>query len=1332
MKVTSKTSVNTQTAPLPGTSEMALKLFEAHRQQILRRTDLWFGGLMVFQWAAAIAAALWISPRTWSGEFSRIHPHLYASLFLGGVITIFPVLLACFRPGQPLTRHSLAAAQMLMGALLIHLTGGRIETHFHVFGSLAFLAFYRDWRVLITASLVVVVDHLLRGIYWPQSVYGILAPGIWRSFEHTGWVFFEDLFLIRACRESVQEMRDIATQKAELKAINLQIEGRVRQRTADLEASEGKFRSLIETAGSIIVGLRADHTIFEWNREAERVFGYSRSECLGRDYFELVVPKSRHDVAATNVRQVLSGAEIHNYEAEAVNRSGTTLTLLWNVTRLVGADGQVFGIIAIGQDVSSRKQAEQALRDSEALYSSLVENIPQNIFRKDLDGCFTFVNRRFCQSLNLSPEQILGKTDFDLFPPDLARKYQEDDCRVRAKEQPFEIVEEHPAPFGRAYVQVVKIPLYDARGECIGVQGMFWDITERKRTEAELIEREARFRAMSEASPLGIFLTDVAGRCIYTNRVAQQITGLTQEEMLGEGWLKGIHPDDRDEVIARLEEAVRGKVSYSHTHRFLRKNGLVVWVSVKAAPISQGGQVTGYVGTFEDISQRKRAEEELLRYARDLEAAKKAQERHAAQLAKLVEELAREKSKAEEATQAKSAFLASMSHEIRTPLNGVIGMTGLLLDTPLTPVQKDYAETLRNSADALLNLINDILDFSKIEAGRMTIEPIGFDLLSVCEEVTEILAANAAEKSLDLVLRFTPGTPQRLVGDAGRIRQILLNLAGNAVKFTRSGHVLIEVENQGIEEQQAMLKVSVKDTGIGIPEDKQPVLFNKFSQADTSTTRRFGGTGLGLAICKQLVELMGGSIGLSSAPGTGSHFWFTLRLPIDTTAPAPAMVSGTLSGARILVVDDNPVNLRVITENLTAWGSRWAEATAGSDTLAILRRASDQGDPFQVAILDHNMPEMDGLTLARNVLSDPSIAPLNLVMLTSSGQKGEARRCKEAGFTAYLVKPVRSSLLYEVLIQALAMQKRGKSGPLITRYSLAEARAAGKPPGRETPANFACRILLAEDNPVNQRVARLVLEKRGCRVDVAGNGREALEMASKLPYDLILMDCQMPEMDGYSATAAIRDLEAQKAGQCKVEGSGGPERYPARIPIVALTAHALREEREKCLAVGMDDFVTKPFKPEALDAVLERWIKPSQSEIGKPEPKVEESPSTEDLFTIDPSVLDELGAAGGAELVREIVALYVVDARDQMRLLRQAAEKGDASSVQQAAHRLKGGSGNVGAAGIAQKCLEIEEQARTGACSFKPELDQLERELAAVIQVLDTKAQRGQDRPASR
>jgi signal transduction histidine kinase/CheY-like chemotaxis protein len=519
------------------------------------------------------------------------------------------------------------------------------------------------------------------------------------------------------------------------------------------------------------------------------------------------------------------------------------------------------------------------------------------------------------------------------------------------------------------------------------------------------------------------------------------------------------------------------------------------------------------------------------------------------------------KESAEQATRAKSEFLANMSHEIRTPMNGVFGTLDLLLETELASNQRELARLGRGSAEALLTIINDILDFSKIEAGRLEIEAVPVDLLLTVEDTGSVVAPKAQERGIDVIVRYAPDAARYVIGDAGRIRQVLLNLVSNAVKFTERGHVIIQVEQCSASGRRVELRFSVEDTGIGIPEEKLGDIFGMFTQADASTTRRFGGTGLGLAISKQLVEIMGGTISVQSRPGHGSTFSFTLPLPVQENG-AQTRLPEILHNVRALVVDDNKLNQRVVSEQLDNWGMRSDACASGAEALALLRSAAAAGDPYGLAVLDYQMPEMDGLALARAIHGDTQLHDTSMVLLTSVGQLGEAANRREIGFAATLTKPIRQAELLAVLIEVWSGRFKPEASPLAT--------------GEKSPVRtaFKGRVLVAEDNSVNQTVATMILHKLGCETVIAKNGFEAIARLDDGNFDLILMDCEMPELDGFEAAKRIRQRPDAKG----------------KIPIIAATAQAMQGDRERCLAAGMNDYLSKPIRRNDLEEALTRWL----------------------------------------------------------------------------------------------------------------------------------------------
>lgn len=880
----------TQAAVLAPASDILNRtqaLFKAQQEGVYRRTDRVFAGLMLFQWVCGVITALCVSPFAWQGTTVSVHLHVWAAIFLGGGITFFPVCLAMTRPGRVYTRHVIAVSQMLMSALLIHLSGGRIETHFHVFGSLAILAFYRDLRVLITASLVVATDHALRGVFWPQSVYGIRTIEPWRWVEHAGWVTFIDIFLMISIKQSLKAAWEIAHRQAELEEINHTVEQKVVQRTAELES----------------------------------------------------------------------------------------------------------------------------------------------------------------------------------------------------------------------------------------------EITERKQAEVNLAQTNIKLKALSK------------------------------------------------DLLQSRDQAVQ-------------------------------------------------------------------------------------------ASRFKSEFLANMSHELRTPLNAVVGMSDLLMRTRLSNEQREFGSVINSSADVLLGIINDILDYSKIESGRLDLEIIDFDIVDMVEGAAELVAERARCKQLSLSAYIDPDIPAMVRGDPGRIRQVLLNFLSNAIKFTDRGEIVISATRQRTKGDGA-IKVcfSVKDTGIGLNDSARDRLFQPFTQADSSVTRRYGGTGLGLAISKRLVELMNGTIELDSVYGEGAEFSFTIELEAcahQLTADLPALTS------RILLVDGPEGTQQILSSYIAAWGMRYSMATDVDKAITMLRCEATANDPYQLAFVAFEPNNLEPLSLLREMRPFPQLSSTKMVAIGSSADREFGQQVLKEGFSAYLQLPVRQSTLRDCILNLTAAGQL-PIGALTPDKD--DAGSSGKAPPEPEPRNL---VLVVEDNPANQKVIMLQLRELGLAAHAVGNGMEALEAVARTQYALILMDCQMPEMDGFQATAEIRKMEALTG---------------TYSPIIAMTALAMSSDRLQCLAAGMDDYISKPISLKKLADSIARQL-----------PKFHVVPALTDQHEAiaakgqrRPIELAVLQTTFGETMANELLRNFNLDVERLLKTIAVGIEQRDVATIEHSAHELKGESASLYATEMSELSRALEE-----------------------------------------
>ncbi len=1179
----------------------ASSLLARHQQGIYRRTDHIFIVLLIMEWLAGIMVANFLSPRSWAGMESRVHIHLWAAIVLGGAIISFPVILAVLRPGSKASRHSLAIGQMLIGALLIHLTGGRIETHFHIFGSLAFLAFYRDWPVLVTASVVVTLDHFLRGEFWTRSIFGTASANPLRWLEHAGWVVFEVVFLIPSCLRSVQEMSEIALRRAENDLARERVEEEARQRTNELRASESVVRSFFDSAPMLmgVVEIKEDDIIYvSANAATAEFFGLPPEAMSEASARQLKVPRRYRKIWIEKYREsAATGRPVH-FEF-AYQLAGNDQCMSATVSHIQGTRESRTCYSYVVEDVSARKRADEgqaaqyAAMRTLATSATLEETLPRLMEEIGTNLRLTVgeywsldAEARVLRYSGLSwaapgpYNAFLGESNSMTFAfgvglpgriwsncgpilienltmdPEFVRSRLAAECGLRGA-LGFPVVNERGLLGVMVFLSSDTLTVDDSLFRVMSTLGRQIGLFIENRHAEEALRRseaEARKLAMVAArTDNAVVISDASGRVEWANEAFSRLSGYSLEEVAGKTPGSFLHGSETDPAtVGYMRDQIRSGEGFRTEVLNYAKDGRKYWLDLEVRPVTDAsGFLSQFIGIQRDVTERRRTSEELLR-AKDA---------------------------AESASRAKGEFLANMSHEIRTPMNGILGMTELALETDVTPRQREYLSLVKSSAEALLTVINDILDFSKIEAGKLELDPAPFRLREALEDTVRTLASRAHGKGLELALRIAPDVPDALVGDVGRLRQVVVNLIGNAIKFTERGEVVLQaqlVEQPGrIFDGEVVLEFAVSDTGIGIPAAKLGKVFEPFEQADNSTTRRHGGTGLGLTISTKLVALMGGQIQAESQVGSGSRFFFTTvlgRLPLAEAFVADKRTAD-LENLRVLVVDDNATNRRILEEVLAGWGSRTESADSGVSALNVLLAGSSRRDPFAAAVLDFMMPEMDGLELAQRIKSHPEFEQIALILMTSDGLSDSTARYRDMGFSACLSKPLRQSELYDALSDAIGSATDLSATRCPTRVDLERRETEDTVVGSNGVKGL--RILLAEDNPVNQRVATLMLEGLQHRVTVVGDGKLAVEALESEVYDAVLMDVQMPVMDGFEAVVVIRAASDDSR---------------MRIPIIALTAHAMKGDRERCLAAGFDGYLTKPVRADAIREELKRLI----------------------------------------------------------------------------------------------------------------------------------------------
>jgi len=907
----------------------------------------------------------------------------------------------------------------------------------------------------------------------------------------------------------------------------------------------------------------------------------------------------------------------------------------------------------------NRTDVDFGSQQARRIVQAIVDSLSVSLLIKDRDGRRVFANRGYLELMSVAPEEILNKTDFDLFPDEVARQFSGEDAQVFRTGKELQGAEELPGTDGQQrWIERLKRPLYDAAGSIVGVQVLFWDATDRHLIEQKRDLERDLFDSLMENIPDAIYFKDVESRFLRLSPARgkhdlglpspEDVVGKSDADLFTAEHAKQAREDELEimrtgiPLVARLE-------------RETWSNREDTWVSSTKMPLrNRDGEIVGTFGISRDVTELKQTQDQL-QIARD--------EAHAA-------------------NQAKSDFLANVSHEIRTPMNGIIGMTELLLSTDLTTEQREYQLLVQSSADALLTQLNDILDFSKIEAGKLELEHLPFKLRDTLGNTLHTLAARAAQKGVELAAHIALEVPDDLLGDANRVRQIVVNLVGNAIKFTSEGEIVVKVTPETITDDTAKLHFAVSDTGIGISPEQQRKIFDAFTQADASTTRQYGGTGLGLAISSQLVQVMGSRLGVESQLGQGSTFYFSVEFErAEEHSAIPLEELSTLHQLPVLVVDDNRTNQIICEEMLANWGMKPTTVDDGKQGLEEFDRAAQRGKPYRLALVDVMMPGMDGLEMVRHLRKRPAGDSLAIIILSSANRPEDKKHARALGVACCMTKPIAQSDLLNSITTVMGTSRVDETPTeIMTSDHLSHF--------------VSQKILLAEDGVVNRKVAVSLLEKRGHTVTAVENGQLAVDAFPTGDFDLILMDVQMPELDGIAATAAIRKLET---------GLGG------HIPIVAITAHAMKGDRQRCLDAGMDDYVSKPFKPNELFATIEK-LGPSDTDGADQRPSHDLSNSASLFLKIPPpskssasaptasggspqfdydSALENVG--GSEAILTEMVDLFAVECPKQMADIETAYSSGDNEAVMRAAHTLKGSVAlfAAGAATAAAKRIEL-------------------------------------------
>ena len=1042
-----------------------------------------------------------------------------------------------------------------------------------------------------------------------------------------------------------------------------------------------QMEMLLDSTGQGIFGIDLKGNCTFINRATCELVGYRPDEALGRNMHDLIhhhkPDGSVYPMDQCPVFRMFQKGEGWCTDTEVIwRRDGNPIPVEYSSFPIL-ENGTITGAVVTVVDITERKRTEEKLQASEQLFRSIFENAQLGIGLFKIDSQEHVSNRALHEMLGYTGEELnrLGQWD-EIVPPEervsCAQRYAE---LIQGKRDTDEYEQRFIRRDGRIVVGNGRFQLLrDAAGKPRYIVGLTEDITERKRTQEALLENERLFRTIFENAPVGIGLYSVSKAQYFTNRALHEMLDYTHEDLNSvEKWDRVVHPDERASGARRYAELLEGKRDYDEwEQRFIRRDGRLVIADGAFTVIRDTvGNPLYLLNTTKDITDRKQAEADLV-------AAKE---------------------EAVAATQAKSDFLANMSHEIRTPMNAILGMTHLALKTELTPKQRDYLTKTRSAAQALLGIINDILDFSKIEAGKLDVETIEFRLDQVLDNLSSVVSQKAQDKNLEFLISAQHDIPTNLIGDPLRLGQILINLVNNAVKFTDRGEVVVSVVVEEKVSDRVKLKVSVRDSGIGMTPEQTARMFQPFSQADTSTSRKYGGTGLGLSISKRLVELMGGEIWVESHYGTGSTFLFTAWFGIGSPEPEHKRFIPDLAGIRALVVDDNTHAREILTDALRVFALRVDSVSSGEDAVREIA-AADSQDPYRLVLMDWHMPGMDGVEASRIIKRDDRLQHIpKIVMVTAFGREDIRTKAEEIGVDAYLLKPVNSSLLYDTLVDLFGVAGLESHRSRATKDEALVRDATG------------IRILLVEDNEMNQQVATELLQSAGAIVTVANHGGEAVKILTAgeqpPPFDVVFMDLQMPEMDGYTAARLIR-------AQPRLQG----------LPILAMTAHALVEEHRRCLDAGMNDHVSKPIDPDALFSTLLRWAKPRRGQAV--EPQATPTKAADEVILPEIAGINQTDGlkrvVGNKRLYRDLLAQFAAKQCDAAVQISAALESGDLKLAERIAHTVKGVAGNLGIGQVFAAAEKLEGAIRNAGAAEPALLEEftlvLNREVQAIRHAL--------------